>query len=214
MFHFTIKASAPLPEEASVMLLVEARRRFLRGALTPVGLSPDEKPSSPCSVDSCPAACGLARAGAASRSGRDGRSQGGGCPAQCLRGEGRDEDEYRAANTTLGTRYNTPVKDLPMNIEVLTSAFMRDIGALDVREALEYVSGIQLEQTTAVNSSRDNPENTTLVIRGISAGMKRMASPASCRWIRSRSVALTSSRVPAVHSTARMAPAAWSTPAA
>jgi outer membrane receptor protein involved in Fe transport len=84
-----------------------------------------------------------------------------------------NEDEYRAANTTLGTRYNTPVKDLPMNIEVLTSAFMRDIGALDVREALEYVSGIQLEQTTAVNSSRDNPENTTLVIRGISAGMKK-----------------------------------------
>jgi hypothetical protein len=30
------------------------------------------------------------------------------------------DDEYRAANTTTGTRYNTPIKDLPMNIEVLT----------------------------------------------------------------------------------------------
>ena len=41
------------------------------------------------------------------------------------------DDEYRAANTTTGTRYNTPVKNLPMNIEVLTTAFMRDIGALE-----------------------------------------------------------------------------------
>jgi hypothetical protein len=58
-----------------------------------------------------------------------------------------------------------------MNIEVLTPAFLRDIGALDVRDALEYVSGIQLDTTTGgVNGSRDNPENTTLLIRGISAG--------------------------------------------
>lgn len=84
------------------------------------------------------------------------------------------DDEYRAANTTTGTRYNTPVKDLPMNIEVLTSSFLRDIGALDVRDALEYVSGIQLETTSGgTGASRDNPENSTLLIRGISAGMKK-----------------------------------------
>ena len=84
-----------------------------------------------------------------------------------------NDDEYRAANTTTGTRYNTPVKDLPMNIEVLTPAFLRDIGALDVRDALEYVSGIQLDTTTGTGGSRDNPENSTLLIRGISAGMKK-----------------------------------------
>ncbi len=85
-----------------------------------------------------------------------------------------DDDEYRAANTTTGTRYNTPVKDLPMNIEVLTPAFMRDIGALDIRDALEYVSGIQLDTTAGgVGGTKDNPENTTLLIRGISAGMKK-----------------------------------------
>ena len=84
------------------------------------------------------------------------------------------DDEYRAANTTTGTRYNTPIKDLPMNIEVLTSAFLRDIGALDIRDALEYVSGIQLDTSAGgVGGSRDNPENTTLLIRGISAGMKK-----------------------------------------
>ncbi|MBI5689137.1 MAG: TonB-dependent receptor plug domain-containing protein [Verrucomicrobia bacterium] len=84
------------------------------------------------------------------------------------------DDEYRAANTTTGTRYNTPIKDLPMNIEVLTPAFLRDIGALDVRDALEYVSGIQLDTTAGgTGGSRDNPENSTLLIRGISAAMKK-----------------------------------------
>ncbi|MCX6951982.1 MAG: TonB-dependent receptor plug domain-containing protein [Verrucomicrobia bacterium] len=86
----------------------------------------------------------------------------------------QNDDEYRAANTTTGTRYNTPVKDLPMNIEVLTPAFLRDIGALDIRDALEYVSGIQLDTTAGgVGGTKDNPENTTLLIRGISAGMKK-----------------------------------------
>ena len=85
-----------------------------------------------------------------------------------------NDDEYRAANTTTGTRYNTPIKDLPMNIEVLTPAFMRDIGALNLRDALEYVSGIQLDLTSGnINSSRDNPENTTLLIRGIAASTKK-----------------------------------------
>lgn len=85
-----------------------------------------------------------------------------------------NDDEYRAANTTTGTRYNTPVKDLPMNIEVLTTSFMRDIGALDVRDALEYVSGIQLDTTTGgTGATKDNPENNTLLIRGIAAAMNK-----------------------------------------
>ena len=84
------------------------------------------------------------------------------------------DDEYRAANTTTGTRYNTPVKDLPMNIEVLTTAFMSDIGALEIRDALEYVSGIQLDTTTGgVNATKDNPENQTILIRGISAATNK-----------------------------------------
>jgi outer membrane receptor protein involved in Fe transport len=85
-----------------------------------------------------------------------------------------NDDEYRAANTTTGTRYDTPIKDLPMNIEVLTTSFMRDIGALDVRDALEYVSGIQLDTTAGgTGGSRDNPENNTLLIRGIAAAMNK-----------------------------------------
>ncbi|MEO7411810.1 MAG: TonB-dependent receptor plug domain-containing protein, partial [Opitutaceae bacterium] len=84
-----------------------------------------------------------------------------------------NDDEYRAANTTSGTRYNTPVKDLPMNIEVLTSSFMRDIGALDVRDALEYVSGIQLDSSGSAGTSKQNPENNQLLIRGITAASNK-----------------------------------------
>ncbi len=86
----------------------------------------------------------------------------------------QNDDEYRAANTTTGTRYNTPIKDLPMNIEVLTTSFMRDIGALDLRDALEFVSGIQLDTTTGgANGTRDNPENSTLLIRGVAAATNK-----------------------------------------
>ncbi len=85
-----------------------------------------------------------------------------------------NDDEYRAANTTTGTRYNTPIKDLPMNIEVLTTNFMRDIGALDLRDALEYVSGIQLDTTSGgPNGTKDNPENSTILIRGIAAAVSK-----------------------------------------
>lgn len=85
-----------------------------------------------------------------------------------------DDDEYRAANTTTGTRYNTPIKDLPMNIEVLTSSFMHDIGALDLRDALEYVSGIQLDTTAGgTGGTKDNPENNTMLIRGIAAATNK-----------------------------------------
>lgn len=85
-----------------------------------------------------------------------------------------NDDEYRAANTTTGTRYNTPVKDLPMNIEVLTTSFMRDIGAVDLRDALGFVSGIQLDTTAGgTGGTKDNPENNTLLIRGIAAATNK-----------------------------------------
>lgn len=50
---------------------------------------------------------------------------------------------YRATNSISATRLNTPIKDLPVPVEVITQDFINDIGALDVREALAYSSGIQ-----------------------------------------------------------------------
>ncbi|HEX2100524.1 MAG TPA: hypothetical protein VHF69_07665, partial [Candidatus Synoicihabitans sp.] len=52
---------------------------------------------------------------------------------------------YRATNATSGTRLNTEIKDLPLNLEVITDQFMRDTGATDLREALRYSAGVILE---------------------------------------------------------------------
>ena len=74
------------------------------------------------------------------------------------------EDEYRAANTTTGTRYDTPVKDLPMQLDVMTQSFLRDIDATTVRDALEFSSGVQLN--IGSNTPMTNPENGGFTIRG------------------------------------------------
>ncbi len=52
---------------------------------------------------------------------------------------------YRATNSISGTRLNTPIKDLPMPIEVFTKDFLSDIGSIDVKEALQYSAGATLE---------------------------------------------------------------------
>ncbi|MCM2276342.1 MAG: TonB-dependent receptor plug domain-containing protein, partial [Candidatus Didemnitutus sp.] len=57
-----------------------------------------------------------------------------------------DQDKgYRATNSISGTRLNTPIKDLPMPIEVITEEFLRDTGANNLRESLRYSSGILLQ---------------------------------------------------------------------
>jgi len=56
-----------------------------------------------------------------------------------------EDDGYRAANTTSGTRYNIPIKELPISVDVVTEDFMRDIGAADLRQAMEYTVGPQLD---------------------------------------------------------------------
>lgn len=52
---------------------------------------------------------------------------------------------YRATNSISGTRLDTPIKDLPMPIEVITEDFLRDTGATDLRQSLRYSSGILLQ---------------------------------------------------------------------
>lgn len=52
---------------------------------------------------------------------------------------------YKATNSTSGTRLNTQIKQLPMNLEVITNDFIRDTGATNLREAMRYSSGVVLE---------------------------------------------------------------------
>lgn len=75
---------------------------------------------------------------------------------------------YRATNTISGTRLDTPIKDLPMPIEVITESFMRDTGATDIRQSLRYSSGIILQSQNDQGSNAfygaggvHNPEGAT-----------------------------------------------------
>ena len=53
-----------------------------------------------------------------------------------------DSFGYLASNSTSGTRLAVPIKDLPVPVEVVTAAFMEDIGATDIESALAYSSGV------------------------------------------------------------------------
>lgn len=64
-----------------------------------------------------------------------------------------DKDKgYRATNATSGTRLNSAIKDLPMPIEVITEAFIKDTGATDLRQSLRYSSGILLQTQNDYNA--------------------------------------------------------------
>lgn len=52
---------------------------------------------------------------------------------------------YRATNSISGTRLDTPIKELPMPIEVITESFLRDTGSSDLRQSLRYSAGIVLQ---------------------------------------------------------------------
>lgn len=64
-----------------------------------------------------------------------------------------DQDAgYVATNTLAGSRFNTPLRDTPASIDVLTPEFLSDIGAFTLEEALEYAGNIEfaLDDTRAV----------------------------------------------------------------
>lgn len=52
------------------------------------------------------------------------------------------DDRYRAGNSVSATGLNTAIKDLPMTIQVVTSEFIKDVGATNFDEALSYTSGV------------------------------------------------------------------------
>lgn len=53
---------------------------------------------------------------------------------------------YRVTNSTSGTSLNTPIKDIPMSIEVINSDFLKDRGATSFDDALAYSSGVVTEE--------------------------------------------------------------------
>jgi iron complex outermembrane receptor protein len=96
-----------------------------------------------------------------------------------------DKDKgYKATNAVTGTRLNTQIKDVPLNLEVITNEFIRDTGGTNLREALRYSAGVILEsqsdayfetdsafnpQTAGNNDPRGvtrNPGDSTIKLRG------------------------------------------------
>ena len=53
-----------------------------------------------------------------------------------------EEGGYRASNSISGTLINTPVRDLPLTLEVVTEDFIDDIAAFDLQESLRYTAGV------------------------------------------------------------------------
>ncbi len=49
---------------------------------------------------------------------------------------------YAATNEISGSRVDTPIKDIPISIDVITSEFISDLGATDLRSALSFQAGI------------------------------------------------------------------------
>ena len=91
-----------------------------------------------------------------------------------------DKDNgYGATNSISGSRVNTPIKDLPIPIQVITNDFISDIGATTLRNSLAYVSGISIQTQNDLENRAgtfgsaygpggvNNPEGVTANINGV-----------------------------------------------
>jgi outer membrane receptor protein involved in Fe transport len=67
---------------------------------------------------------------------------------------------YLATNSAAGTRLNTPIKQLPMQLEVITRDFIEDIGAVDFKEALVYSAGVVQDTVQGSNNFLFSPSGT------------------------------------------------------
>jgi iron complex outermembrane recepter protein len=54
----------------------------------------------------------------------------------------REEDNYTVPNANVGTRTDTPIKDVPQSIQVIPQQVIKDQGETDFNDALRNVSGI------------------------------------------------------------------------
>jgi outer membrane receptor for ferric coprogen and ferric-rhodotorulic acid len=77
---------------------------------------------------------------------------------------------YAATNEISGSRVDTPIKDIPISIDVITSQFISDIGATDLRSALAYQAGV-------MTRTQNDLENTAGSISGQTYGPGGVNNP-------------------------------------
>lgn len=60
---------------------------------------------------------------------------------------------YAATNAISGSRVDSAIKDLPIPMQVITSEFIKDVGATDLRKSLSYASSISLQTQNDLENS-------------------------------------------------------------
>lgn len=88
-------------------------------------------------------------------------------------------DDYYATNVLSGTRFNTSLHDLPVPIDVVTRDFMNDIGARDIAEALQYISGISMDR----EGDHAGKTDSDVVLRGFEGGGGGVSSGGGNQYI-------------------------------
>lgn len=63
-----------------------------------------------------------------------------------------DRDSYLTTSTIGATRISTPLQELPMQIGILSEAFLRDTASFDLIEAVNYLPGIEEARTERGNT--------------------------------------------------------------
>lgn len=65
-------------------------------------------------------------------------------------------DTYTATNAVSGTRMRMEIRDLPINLQVVTEGFIRDLGSSDLDEVLRFTSGVQSNVDNVGNFGKFN----------------------------------------------------------
>src|SRR5262245_14858265 len=73
-----------------------------------------------------------------------------------------DDKSWQATTTLIGSRTNQELAKLPVTVDVITSEFMRDLGAFSMEDAARFVAGVDV--TPRLESRNDD----RLVYRGLS----------------------------------------------
>jgi len=67
-----------------------------------------------------------------------------------------DDSGYLATNSNTGTRLNMQIRDVPLNLEVITNKFITDTGATNLRDSLRYSAGLVLDSQSDAFANVDS----------------------------------------------------------
>jgi len=76
----------------------------------------------------------------------------------------KDDKSWQATTTLIGSRTNQELIKVPVNVDVITSEFMRDLGAFSLEDAARFVAGVDV--TPRLEARNDERVN----YRGLSTG--------------------------------------------